>query len=113
MEDIKIEMKKDLDNMNDAPPLKQKKKMYYNCSECRSVIEIINIDDEFIEFKCNNEHYIKISIEEYLNKIKEYKDQILLNNTVNDSKCEIHKGEEYLSIYLIVLNVILIYVKNV
>ena len=26
MEDIKIEMKKDLDNMNDAPPLKQKKK---------------------------------------------------------------------------------------
>ena len=39
MEDIKIEMKKDLDNMNDAPPLK-KKKMYYNCSECPSVIEI-------------------------------------------------------------------------
>ena len=42
MEDIKIEMKKDLDNnMNDAPPLK-KKKMYYNCSECPSVIEVIN-----------------------------------------------------------------------
>ena len=96
MEDIKIEMKKDLDNMNDAPPLKQKK-MYYNCSECPSVIEIINIDDESIEFKCNNEHKIKTSIKEYLNKIKEYKDQILLNNTVNDSQCDIHKGEEYLS----------------
>ena len=89
-------MKKDLDNMNNAPPLK-KKKMYYNCSECPSVIEIINLDDEFIEFKCNNEHKIKMRIEEYLNKIKEKKDQMLLNNTVNNSRCEIHKGEEYFS----------------
>ena len=96
MEDIKIEMKKDLDNMNNAPPLK-KKKMYYNCSECPSVIEIININDEFIEFKCNNKHKIKMRIEEYLNKIKEKKDQMLLNNTVNNSRCEIHKGEEYFS----------------
>ena len=96
MEDIKIEMKKDLDNMNDAPPLK-KKKMYYNCSECPSVIEIINLDDEFIEFKCNNEHKIKMRIEEYLNKIKENKDQMLLNNKANNSRCDIHKGEEYLS----------------
>ena len=97
MEDIKIEMKKDLDNnMNDAPPLK-KKKMYYNCSECPSVIEIININDEFIEFKCNNKHKIKMRIEEYLNKIKENKDQMLLNNKANNSRCDIHKGEEYLS----------------
>ena len=97
MEDIKIEMKKDLDNnMNDAPPV-EKKKMYYNCSECPSVIEIINLDDEFIEFKCNNEHKIKMRIEEYLNKIKENKDQMLLNNKANNSRCDIHKGEEYLS----------------
>ena len=32
MEDIKIEMKNDLDNKNDAPPSK-KKKMYYNFLE--------------------------------------------------------------------------------
>jgi len=96
MEDIKIEMKKDIDNMNDAPPLNHKK-IYYYCSECPSAIEIINMDAEFIEFKCNNEHNIKMSIEKYLNKIKNYKDQSLLNNTINNSRCKKHEGEEYLS----------------
>ena len=67
MEDIKIEMNKDLNNINDALSLKENK-ICYGCSECSSVIEIINIDDENIEFKCNNNHNIKMNIKEYLNK---------------------------------------------
>ena len=69
MEDIKIEMNKDLNNINDALSLKENK-ICYSCSECSSIIEIINIDDENIEFKCNNNHNIKMNIKEYLNKIK-------------------------------------------
>ena len=98
MEDIKIEMKKDLkkylNNQNDAPP-SETKKPDNNSSECISAIEILNIDDEFIEFKFkyNNEHNIKMSIKECLDKMKEYKDKILLNK----SRCDIHKKEEYLS----------------
>ena len=92
MEDI--EEKKDLNNMNDAPSLKTNK-MFYCCSECTSIIEILNIDDEYIEFKCNNNHSIKIGIREYLNKIKEYKDKNILNDIINNSKCDIHKEEYY------------------
>ena len=45
----------------------------YNCTECSSPIEILSIKDNNIEFKCiNNNHNIKISIKEYINKMKEY-----------------------------------------
>ena len=83
--------------MNEAPTLKSDK-LYYNCSECQSLIEIIKIDEEYIEFKCNNNHNIKINIKEYLDKIKEYKNKIKLNNDIslNNSICNKHK-EEFLS----------------
>ena len=45
--------------MNEAPTL-ESNKIYYNCSECSSTIEIVSIDENNIEFKCNNKHYKKI-----------------------------------------------------
>ena len=62
-----------------------------NCSECQSVIEIISIDEDNIEFKCNNNHYLKMDIKEYLNKMKKYNDTELSSDI-----CNIHK-KEYLS----------------
>ena len=82
--------KKEAADMNDAPP-SDPKNCLYNCSECSSNIEIISLDENNIEFICNNKHNIKIEIKEYLNKMKQY-NKIKLN----DDKCDVHK-KEYLS----------------
>ena len=95
MENIKNNHKNDLNNMNDEAHSLEQKNIYYNCPECQSVIEILKLDEEFIEFNCNNNHNNKMKIKEYLDKIKEY--------VINIKK----------NIYHIVLNVISIYVKNV
>ena len=48
-------------NINDAPPATPEPQidindLYYNCSECPSLIEILSINEEnnIIEFKCLN-----------------------------------------------------------
>ena len=81
MEDNKL--KKDLNDMNNSS-------YYYMCSECESLIEIIKIDEEFIEFKCNNNHNIKINIKDYLTKIQEYNNKIL-----NNDKCLKHNEKNF------------------
>ena len=43
MQNIKIYVKKELNDLNEAPPSESYKK-YYNCSECQSIIEITAID---------------------------------------------------------------------
>ena len=82
--------KKDLIDMNDAPPL-ELENCLYNCTECSSNIEILLLDENKIKFKCNNEHNIEIEIKEYINKMKKYK-----NIKLNDDKCNKHK-KEYIS----------------
>ena len=69
--------------------------IFYNCSECSSMIEIISIDEEnnTIEFNClnqNNNHSKNniISLNEYLNKMKKYN-----NSKINKDECEIHKNK--------------------
>ena len=69
MEDNNIRIQKDLNDMNEAPPL-QSNNMYYNCSECPSIIEIISINENNIEYKCNNNHNNNIEIKEYLKNMK-------------------------------------------
>ena len=103
MEDIKNNLKRELNDMNDSPILESNKKLY-NCSECSSVIEIISIDHDNIEFKCKNNHNMKMKIKDYLDKMKEYNKNILNNNIAIYIKR---------NIYFIVLNVIFIYVMNV
>ena len=96
MEDNKFNLNENLINKNNnEAPLSESKNLYYNCSECSSVIEILKIDEEYIEFKCNNNHNIKINIKEYLAKIKENKNKINLNNDIilNGSICTKHKKE--------------------
>ena len=89
--------KKYLQDMKETPSL-ESNKIFYNCTECNSVIEIVKINEEFIEFKCNNNHEIKMNIKEYLDKIKENNDKNILNDNIisNNSKCIKHK-EDYLS----------------
>ena len=74
---------------------------FYNCSECSSLIEIIYLDDINIEFKCfnkNNPHKIKISIKEYINKMKiQYKE-------INDEICKINKHNKKNEIYFLECN---------
>ena len=73
--------------MNEAPP-SQSNNMYYNCSECPSIIEIISINENNIEYKCNNNHNNNIEIKEYLKNMKKYN-----NNKTNNNKCDKHNKE--------------------
>ena len=57
--------------------------IYYNCRECLSQIEIININEKtnIIEFQCiNNNHRKKISIKEYINEMKKFNNKNLNND---------------------------------
>ena len=87
---------------NPAPtPLQETKELnniYYNCTKCPSLIEIISINENknIIEFKCVNKNNIHnngniiISIKDYL--------RLMLNNkneNLND-RCEIHKYNNYI-----------------
>ena len=90
MENIQLTSEPELvfNNLDVAPPLDENK-VCYNCSECPTLIEIVSIDESNIEFKCKNNHQIKISIREYLEQMKRYNDKRL-----NDKNCQEHK-EEY------------------
>ena len=59
----------------------------YNCSECSSLIEILSIKENNLEFNCVNtdKHNNKLNINNYLEKMKKYIDNKNLNN-----KCEKH-----------------------
>ena len=72
--------------------------IYYNCSECNSLIEILRIDEKnnLIIFKClSNNHENKeeqiITIKEYLEKMERYK-----NKNITDV-CKIHRREKFRS----------------
>ena len=60
--------------------------IFYNCTECSSSIEIISINNNIIEFKCMNNHKIKLLIDEYIKKMKEYN-----SKNINDDMCIKHK----------------------
>ena len=70
--------------------------IYYNCTECSSLIEILSINEEnnMIQFKCLNKeqnHKEKIMpIKEFLEKMKNHK-------KVNKDICDIHKNNAYVS----------------
>ena len=73
----------------------QLKEIYYNCSKCKSPIEIISLNeiDCTIEFKCiNNKHQIKMKIKDYLEEMKKYNDKY-----INNDKClnKDHKNNNY------------------
>ena len=72
----------------DSPSSLKIKEMYFNCTECSSPIDIINISKKelSIEFKCiNNNHKRKLLIKEYLDKMKKFS-----NVNINCDKCQIH-----------------------
>ena len=75
---------------------------FYNCSECPSPIEILYLDEANIEFKCfnkNNSHKIKLSIKEYINKMKiQYKE-------INNEKCIINKHNKINECYCLECNI--------
>ena len=66
------------------------KEIYYNCTECNTLIEILSIDEKenTIEFLCSNQH-------KKLMPIKEFLDKMMDNDNVNINKdiCQIHKNQ--------------------
>jgi hypothetical protein len=66
---------------------------FYNCSDCSSPIEIISFDTKNIQFKCFNKnggHTIKMSIKEYIEKMK------IHNIEMNKEKCVVnHHYQKY------------------
>ena len=68
-------------------------KILYNCTECSSMIEIININEDTIKFRCiDKKHEITLNINEYLKNMKKY-NNINLNNKI----CDIHNNNEFIS----------------
>ena len=62
--------------------------LFYNCTECASEIEVLSINENecTIEFQCiNNKHKKKMSIKQYINKMKNFND-----NNINNDICNIH-----------------------
>ena len=67
------------------PPAQEeqlKENIGYNCSGCSSLIEILTIDEDNLEFKCvnNEKHNQKLNINSYLEKMKNYIDKKNLND---------------------------------
>ena len=66
-------------SINSPPPPIQKEQIEenigYNCAECSSLIEILSIDENNLEFKCmnNNNHNNKLKIYSYIEKMKNIK----------------------------------------
>ena len=60
--------------------------LYYNCTECPSLIEIISINENNnnIRFKCEKDHNKKLLIKEYLKQMEKNK-----NININE-KCNMH-----------------------
>ena len=61
----------------------QLKEIYYKCIDCSSAIEIISMNETecTIEFKCvNNNHKGKISIKDYIEKIRDFNDRNINND---------------------------------
>ena len=56
MSELNLPLKNNYDFTDALPPMTPElnDELYYNCSECSSLIEIISIDEEnnFIEFNC-------------------------------------------------------------
>ena len=85
------------DNSANSPPPPIQQELFeenlgYNCTECSSVIEILNMKEDELEFKCekNDNHNNKLKINEYLEKMKKY-----IDNRNLYGKCEIHIQNEY------------------
>ena len=75
-------------NLEEAPITKSKDNICYNCTECSSIIEILEINKDIIKFKClKNKHEKVMEINEYLEKMKKYNDI-----KVNNDKCNIHNN---------------------
>ena len=77
------------DYIMETKELEQKQnEIFYNCTECSSAIEILSINENecSIEFQCiNNNHKIKMLINEYINRMKKFN-----NNNINNDICITH-----------------------
>ena len=66
------------------------KEIYYNCTECNALIEILSIDEKenTIEFLCSNQHKKLMPIKEFLDKMMD-NDKVDINKDI----CQIHKNQ--------------------
>ena len=95
--------KSEENDLNDAPPLVtlsneiEMNELYYNCSECSSMIEILSLEEEknIIEFKCLNNDKDNINHDKIIMPLKDYlKNMKRYNNkAANDDICSIHNSK--------------------
>ena len=73
--------------------------MYYNCTECSSLIEIVSLNNDIIEFIClnkqNNHGKKRMALSEYYKKMIKYN-----NEKVNNDKCDIHNKDNINNKYI-------------
>ena len=78
--------------------LQTKSDIFYNCTECSSLIEILSIDENknIIEFKCLNKNCANLqktmTIKEYFEKMEKNK-----KSNVNEDTCREHISCKYVS----------------
>ena len=83
-----------LDKAPPTPKLIENNNIYYNCTECASLIEILSINEDrnIIEFQCLNKDNIHekktMTIKNYIEKMQKYN-----NKKINDDICEIHRNK--------------------
>ena len=89
---------KEANNLINQPLLQIKEEQIkenkgYNCSVCSSLIEILSINENELEFNCvnNKNHSNKLKIVNYLEKMKKY-----LDNKNLIQVCEKHNNNEYI-----------------
>ena len=61
------------------------REIFYNCTECSSLIEILLINKYNIKFRCIKGHIISMQISEYLEEMKKYN-----NKEINKDICPLH-----------------------
>ena len=83
-----------LDKAPPTPKLIENNNIYYNCTECASLIEILSINEDrnIIEFQCLNKDNIHekktMTIKNFIEKMQKYN-----NKKINDDICEIHRNK--------------------
>ena len=102
MIDFNNKIENNLNNIQSASPesLEVKNDIFYNCTECSSLIEILSIDENknIIEFKClNKDCHLKktMTIKEYFEKMEKNK-----KININGDTCREHiscKNNKYVS----------------
>ena len=85
MEDVSVNIKKENNGIKGDQPIGEDKPPF-NFQEYSKLMEIVSLEEDNIELKCNNNQYKKIKVKDYLDKMAQFN-----NNDLNKNICDLHK----------------------